>query len=234
MSTGTLVVALRAPSTAVGLPVLMAGVGQDPVADGWVQSLARPGGNITGISFVVPTLPAKRLAVMKEIYPGATRFGLLNDATAPTDRLKRELEDAAREAGSELLTYDVKDMLAVEEAFRGFAVARIPAVHVLLGAFTPTKMAEISMVASRHGIATSWGTPEAVRRGGLLALGPDQIDLYRRVASYVDRILKGAKPGDLPVERPEKFELIVNIKVAQAIGVTIPDAVLAQATEVIR
>jgi putative ABC transport system substrate-binding protein len=215
------------------IPIVMAGVGVDPVGHGWISSLARPGGNITGLSFQVPTSPGKRLQLLKEIVPSARRIGVLHDATSPPS-VRPEIEDAARSLGFELEVIAVKNAGEIEAAFEAFRSARITAALVTVGGVTPQHFERIATLAIAHRIATVSGVLESVRSGGLVAFAPEQADLYRRAAGYVDKILKGAKPGDLPVQQPEKFELVINMKTAEAIGITVPGSVLAQATEVIR
>ncbi len=229
----TVEAALKA-STSV--PIVLAGVGTDPVGARWVASLSRPGGVITGISFQQPGVNARRLQLMRAIYPNAARFGLLEDATgggaAATARM--EFEEAARSLGVSTRAIAANDMAEVEQAFATFRTAGITAVNGLTGTFFGTRFNEIGTMAVTRGIGVSWAVAEGARAGGLLGLGPEQTDLYRRSAAYVDKILKGAKPGDLPLEQPQVFEVILNLKTAQALGITVPDSVLAQATEVIR
>ncbi len=214
------------------VPIVMAGVGTDPVATGWVSSLAHPGGNVTGLSFQVPTLPGRRLQLLKEITT-ATRIGLLHDATGPANA-RTDIEAAAKTLGIGLHVVSARDTSEIDAGFGAFRSAGVSAVHVNVGSLFPANLPRITALAATQRVATSFGIKEGVIAGGLLALGPDQMDLYRRAAGYVDKIMRGATPGDLPVEQPEKFELVINMKTAQTIGMTIPDSILAQATEVIR
>jgi putative ABC transport system substrate-binding protein len=214
-------------------PIVLAGAGTDPVGDGWISSLARPGSNVTGISLQTPALPGRRLQLLREIVPTATRIGALIDVSAPATA-RREIEDAAKTLGITLEVVVASNASEIEAAFPRFRTAGIAAVHVNVGGVFGSNLGRIASSAAAERIATSYGFPDGVRAGGLVALGPEQTDLYRRAAGYVDKILKGAKPGDLPVEQPEKFELIVNLRTAEAIGITVPGSVLAQATEVIR
>lgn len=225
--------ALKASTT---VPIVLAGVGTDPVGAGWISSLSRPGGNVTGISFQVPTVNGRRLQLMREIFPAAARFGLLEDATAGRTggTARAEFEEAARSLGVGVQVITAKDLKEVEAALATFRSGGINAVNGVVGSFFPTQFSEIARLASAAGIGVSWGVAEGARAGGLLGLGPEQTDLYRRSAAYVDKILRGAKPGDLPLEQPQKFEVVVNMKTAQALGITVPSSILAQATEVIR
>lgn len=214
------------------VPIVLAGAGTDPVATGWVSSLARPGGNLTGLSLQVPTLPGRRLQMLKEMTK-ATHIGLLQDATAPGNA-RTDVESAARALGIDLEVIVAKDTAEIDEALAAFRSRGITSVHVNVGSVFPVNLARITKAASAERVATSFGFTEGARAGGLFTLGPEQTDLYRRAATYVHKILKGANPGDLPVEQPERVELIINLKTAQAIGITIPDSILAQATELIR
>ena len=214
------------------IPIVMAGVSPDPVADGFVASLARPGGNVSGLSLQVPTLPGRRLQLLKEIA-GGTRLGVLHDGTLPAT-VNIALENAARTLGVQLEIVVVKDAGEIEGAIASLRSAGIAAFHVNIGALFGINMPRIARAAIDQRMASSFGVLEGARAGALFALGPDQVDLYRRAATYVDKILKGASPSGLPVEQPERFALLVNVRTAQALGVTVPDAILAQATEVIR
>lgn len=225
--------ALKASTT---VPIVLAGVGTDPVGAGWVSSLSRPGGNVTGISFQVPTVNGRRLQLMKEIFPSASRFGLLEDATAGRTgaTAKAEFEEAARSLGVGIQVATARDLREIDGAFVTFRSAGVTAVNGITGSYFSTQFTEIARLATAAGVGVSWGIAEGARAGGLLGLGPEQTDLYRRSATYVDKILKGAKPADLPLEQPQKLEVVVNVKTAQALGITLPTSILAQATEVIR
>ena len=225
--------ALKASTT---VPIVLAGVGTDPVGAGWISSLSHPGGNVTGISFQVPTVNGRRLQLMREIFPAASRLGVLEDATAGRTggTARAEFEEAARSLGVGLQVITAKDLKEVEAALATFRSVGINAVNGVTGSFFPTQFSEIAKLASAARIGVSWGIAEGARAGGLLGLGPEQTDLYRRSAAFIDKILRGAKPGDLPVEQPQKLEVVVNMKTAQALGITLPTSILAQATEVIR
>lgn len=214
-------------------PIVLAGVGFDPVGDGWVSSLARPGTNITGISFQAPGSSGKRLQLLMELASGSRRIGLLHDSTASSGA-QPEIEAAAQDLGIELETIEVRTAAELEAAFDRFGSERIAAVLITVGSVTSQQFDRIADLALVHRIATATGVLDSATAGGLLALAPDQTDLYRRAAAYVDKILKGASPGDLPVEQPEKFELVINLRTAQALGITVPEHILQQATQVIR
>lgn len=214
------------------VPIVMAGVGSDPVTQGYVASLARPGGNVTGLSLQAPSLPARRLQYLRDILPASTRLGVLHDGTLPLAG-NVGLESAARALGITLEIVVVKDSSQIEGAVAGLQSGGIAGFHVNLGGILGNNISRIAKVATDQRMASTFGVPDGARAGGLLALGPDQVDLYRRAAAYVDKILRGASPSDLPVEQPEKITLLINLRTAQAIGITIPDAILAQA-QVIR
>lgn len=214
------------------IPIVMAGVSPDPVADGFVASLARPGGRVSGLSLQLPTLPGKRLQMLKDIVPGTTRLGVLHDGTlSATPNLA--LESAAQSLGIQLQIIVVKNASEIEGAIAGLRNAGISAFHVNIGALFGPNMARIAKAATEQRMASSFAVPDGARAGALFALGPDQVDLYRRAATYVDKILKGTSPSDLPVEQPEMVAFVLNLRTAQAIGVTVPDAIRAQATEII-
>lgn len=215
------------------IPIVLAGVGSDPVASGWVSSLARPGTNVTGISFQAPGSSGKRLQLLMELASGARRIGLVHDSTA-SPGAKLEIEHAAQDLGIELETIEVRTVADVEAAFARLGSERIAAALITFGCVTSQLFDRIADLALDHRIATATGVLDSATAGGLLALAPDQTDLYRRAAAYVDKILKGASPGELPVEQPEKFELVINLRTARALGVTVPDHILQQATRVIR
>lgn len=215
------------------IAIVLAGVGFDPVGQGWVSSLARPGTNITGISFQAPGSAGKRLQLLMELASGSRRVGLVHDSTASSGA-KREIEAAARDLGIEIETIEVRTAAEVEAAFARFGSERVAAAMITVGGVTSQQFGRIADLALDHSIATATGVLDSASAGGLLALAPEQTDLYRRAAAYVDKILKGADPGDLPVEQPEKFELVINLKTARALGITVPDHILQQATRVIR
>jgi putative ABC transport system substrate-binding protein len=215
------------------IPIIMAGVSTDPVTDGFVASLARPGGNVSGLSLQVPTLPGRRLQLLREIVPASTRLGVLHDATLPATAYVG-LENAARAMGIPLEIIVVKDASEIEAAIARLRNAGITGFHVNINALFGPNMARIAKAATEQRMASSFGLVEGARAGALFALGPDQVDLYRRAATYVDKILRGTSPSDLPVEQPEKIALVINLRTALAIGVSVPPGILAQATEIIQ
>ena len=199
-----------------------------------VATLARPGGNITGLSDVNPDLSGKRLALLKEVLPKLARVAvLLNPAHPPNVDQLRETQAAARTLGVTLQTLEVRRSYDFERAFAAVAKERAGAVIVLPDAFTVVHRDQIAELAARHRLPTMFAQRAHVAAGGLMAYGANQASLYREAASYIDRILKGAKPGDLPVEQPTKFELVINLKTAKALGLTIPPSLLLRADEVI-
>ena len=216
------------------IPIVMTNVG-DPVETGFVASLARPGDNITGLSTLSRELSGKRLELLKEIIPKLTRVAVLGNSTSPgnADTLK-ELEVAAQALKLQLQYLDVLSVNDIETAFRAVGKERADAVIVLSGSILTSQRRHIIDLAVKSRLPASYARPEFVESGGLMTYGVSLIDNFRRAASYVDKILKGAKPADLPVEQPTKFELVINLKAAKQIGLTIPPDVLARADRVIR
>jgi putative ABC transport system substrate-binding protein len=211
------------------IPVVMAFAG-DPVGEGFAARLARPGGNITGHSAAVGDITAKRLQFLQAVVPGLSRVTQLTIPEAARAAVT-EIETAGRALGVRVTTTFVKDTGEVERAFAAMRDARTGGIVVGL-ALRPY-WSQILQLALRSKLPTVSGPREFVDAGGLMAYGPDYPDLYRRAATYVDKILRGARPGDLPVEEPTKFQLVINLKTAKALGVTIPPALLARADEVI-
>jgi putative tryptophan/tyrosine transport system substrate-binding protein len=224
--------AKKATST---IPIVMWGVGGDIVAEGLVASLARPGGNITGLTTLSTELSGKRLELLKETVPKASRVAVLsnpdNPETAP--RLK-ETEDAAKVLGVTLQSLKVRTLNEIESAFGAAARGRAGALIVLSDALFNGYRTEITDLAIKNRLPTIYASEEFVGVGGLMSYAPNLLDLSRRAAIYVDKILKGTKPADLPVEQPTKFELVINLKTAKQIGLTIPPNVLGRADKVIR
>jgi putative ABC transport system substrate-binding protein len=214
------------------VPIIMWGL-FDPVAEGFVRSLARPGGNVTGALIAAEgTLAAKRLQLLREAVPRASRIAALFDnAGSPTQM--RETQKAAMSLGITLTIAEVQGS-DYESAFATLATGRPSALFVAGSTFFFRDRKRIIELAAKHRLPAIYEWPEQVRDGGLMAYGTDLSQGYQRIAGYVDRIFKGAKPGDLPIEQPTKFELVVNLKTAKALGLTIPQSLLRQADEVIQ
>jgi putative ABC transport system substrate-binding protein len=207
----------------------------DPVGAGLVASLARPGGNITGLSALGPELSGKRLELLKEVIPGMTRVAVLWNGANPANAVVwQETQAAARALGLQLHSQDVQRSQDLEGAFALTAQARPDALLVLGDSLIYMSEQQIAEFATQHHLPSMFGRRESVMAGGLMYYGSSPPDRFRRAADYVDKILKGAKPADLPVEQPMKFELVINLTTAEALGLTIPPTLLFQADEVIR
>ena len=216
------------------IPIVMA-QDPDPVGTGFVASLARPGGNITGLSNLRPDLGGKRLEVLKETLPRLARVAILGTSSVPgTPQTLRETELAASAVGVQLQYLEVVGPKDIGTAFSAASRGRADAVFVLASPILLSHRAQMADLAAKSRLPAMYYTAEFVRDGGLMSYGVNATDLFRRAATYVDKILKGAKPADLPVEQPTKFELVINLKTAKALGLTIPPAVLARADEVIQ
>ena len=229
-------VATRAAKEATTtIPIVMA-QDIDPVGSGFVASLARPGGNITGLSTLRPEISGKRLELLKEIVPRLSRVAVLGTSTQPGYAQQlREVELAAGAFGVKLQYLDVLSPKDIETAFRAAGKGRADAVLMLVaGAIANPHRTQIAELAAKSRLLATYNRKDYVDAGGLMSYGPDLSDLARRAATYVDKILKGAKPADLPVEQPTKFELVINLKAAKQIGLTIPPNVLARADKVIK
>ena len=217
------------------IPIVMAQDG-DPVFNGFVASLARPGGNITGLSTLAPQLSGKRLELLKETILKLSRIAVFGSSTRRdfAESLK-EIEHAAAAIGVKLHRFDVLDANDIESAFRGAANARAEAVlSEISGPASLSHRNEIAELAIKHRLPVIYGLPDYVEVGGLMSYGVNFPDLYRRSATYVDKILKGTKPANLPVEQPIRFDFVINLQSAKQIGLTIPPNVLARADKVIR
>src|SRR5215475_7939785 len=216
------------------IPIVM-GYDNAPVGSGFVASLARPGGNITGLSALFPELSGKRLELLKEIMPRLSRVAVIGTSTQPGNaQALREVELAAGAFKVQLHYLDVLEPKDIEPAFRAAAKWHVDAALVLVGAVLNSHRIQIADLAVKNRLPAVYGQPQYVEDGGLLSYAPSYSDLFRRAATYVDKILKGAKPADLPIEQPKKFEFIVNLKAAKQIGLTIPPNVLARADKVIK
>ena len=218
----------------VTIPIVM-GFDDDPVGSGFVASLARPGGNITGLSSLSPDLSGKQLELLKEIIPKLSRVAVLGSSAHPgTAQSLREMEVAAGAFKVQLQRLDVLDPKEIETAFGAARKRRADAVLVLSSVVTNSHRKQIVDLAVINRLPAIYYTAEWVEAGGLLTYGASFPDLFRRAATYVDKILKGVNPADLPVEQPKKFEFIINLKTAKQIGLTIPPNVLARADRVIK
>jgi putative ABC transport system substrate-binding protein len=215
------------------IPIVITHV-SDPVGSGLVASLARPGGNITGLSGVGPELGGKRLELLKEVIPKLSRVAFFGNSTAPAQAQLREIELAAGELGVKIQYLDVPSPKEIEPALLAASKGRAQAVLITRNPVTAIHFARIAELAVKNRLPTMYADREFVEAGGLMSYGPDHIFLYRRVAVYVDKILKGTKPADLPVEQPMKFEFVINLKTAKQIGLTIPPNVLARADKVLK
>jgi putative ABC transport system substrate-binding protein len=216
------------------IPIVMA-QDTDPVGNGFVASLARPGGNITGLSVLSPELSGKQLELLKEIVPKLPRVAVLGNSNEPANRkILKEIELAAGSFGVQLQPLDVLAPKDIAPAFRAAAKAHADALIVLASAIVTDHRTEIANLALKSRLPAIYSSSIWVDDGGLMSYGASLIDLSRRAATYVDKILKGAKPADLPVEQPIKFEFFINLKAAKQIGLTIPPNVLARADRVIR
>ena len=217
------------------IPIVMSMV-MDPVGSGIVPSLARPGGNVTGTSFMAPDLVGKQLEVLKEVVPTVSRVALLRQPTNPASAdYLREAEAAARILGMRLQTLDARNPQEIDSAFQAMTRERAGALLIFPDALFATHRRRIAELAAKRRLpAIHGGTPDYADDGGFMVYSPNTLDLELRAVTYVDKILKGAKPADLPVEQPTKFELVINLKTAKALGLTIPQTLLQRADRVIQ
>ena len=219
------------------IPIVMVGLGIDPVGAGMVENLARPGGNVTGLTNLSPELGGKRLELLKEAVPKVARVAVLYDPAIPSSvhEVKEVLPVAARALRLTIQTWEVRASDDFNRVFAAMGKQRPDGLYVPGGsALIRTNGKRIAGFALKRQLPSVYGSTEYVDAGGLMYYGADLVDSYRRIAYYVDKILKGAKPTDLPIEQPTKFELVINLKTANQIGVTIPQKVLARADKVIR
>ena len=227
--------AIRAAENATStIPIVMVS-GTDPVVGLFVASLAHPGGNVTGVTTYLPELAGKRLEVLRECVPGLRRVAVLANLRNPSSAAEaRETEAAARTMALEIQVADARLPEQYPDAFASMTRSGAHAVFVTADPVLSSNRERIMQLAASHRLPAMYEWPEIVEAGGLLSYGPTLAEINTRVAAYVDKILKGAKPADLPVERPTRFELAVNLKTAAALGITIPPAVVARAGRVIR
>ncbi|HEU4341919.1 MAG TPA: ABC transporter substrate-binding protein [Candidatus Binatia bacterium] len=218
----------------VTIPIVM-GFDNDPVGNGFVASLARPDRNITGLSSLAPEISGKQLELLKEIVPRLSRVAVFGNSTNPGNaQALRETELAAKAFGVQLQYLDVRDPKDIETAFRAASKGRADAVLALNSPVLNSHRIQVADLAVKSRLPVVYAQSEYVEDGGLMVYGVSYPDLFRRAATYVDKILKGAKPADLPVEQPTKFEFVINLKAAKQIGLAIPPSVLARADKVIK
>jgi len=229
--------ALAAKQATRTIPIVMTSAG-DPVGSGLVTSLARPGGNVTGLSFLAPELVGKCLELLTQAVPGVSRVAVLWHPGDYGERTERDMlkgaEVAARALGVRLQVVEARGPADFDRAFSDMTRARAGALTELPSAMFLTERRRLVDLAAKNRLPAVYPWREPVDAGGLMSYRPDFADSFRRAATYVDKILKGAKPADLPVEQPTKFELVINLKAAKALGLTIPPSVLGRADEVIR
>jgi putative tryptophan/tyrosine transport system substrate-binding protein len=218
------------------IPIVMVGVGTDPVEGGLVESLAGPGGNVTGITLLSADLGGKRLELLKEAVPKLARVAALYEPANPTSvrEVKEVLPVAARALGLTIQPWEIRDAGGFERVFAALNKQRPDGLYVSSGPLVRAHQKRIVGLTLKSRLPSMYYDREFVDTGGLMSYGADLADSYRRVAYFVDRILKGAKPADLPVEQPTKFELVINLKTANQIGLTIPPEVLARASRLIK
>ncbi len=215
------------------IPIVFAAV-QDPVAVGLVDSLALPGGNVTGLSSLAPELGGKRLELLKEVLPKITRVALLWGTSPEAQLTTKNTKEAARALGLKLQSLELRDSKDLDGAFQATTKERAQALLTSPGAIVNSQQARVIEFAAKKRLPAMYAVPEFVDAGGLMSYAPSLTEQFRQAATYVDKILKGRNPADLPVEQPMKFEFIVNLKAAKQIGLTIPPNVLVRADRVIR
>ena len=234
--TGSTPAAIAAKQATKTVPIVFAAV-IDPVADGLVTTLARPEGNVTGVCTLSPELVGKRLEHLKQVVPGVTRVAVLWQPGAVPERTEKDMlkqaDAAARTLGVRLQFVEARGPADFDRAFSDMSRARAGALNVWGNQLFFTERRRLADLAAMHRLPAVYAIKEAVHAGGLMSYGPHIAYMFRRLATYVDKILKGAKPADLPVEQPTKFELVINLKTAKALGLTIPPSVLARADHVV-
>ena len=227
---GNLVAALAAKTATTTVPIVFA-TGSDPVKDGLVTNLNRPGGNATGVSFFASVVGAKRLEQLHQLVPSATTIGVLAMPGSSEDL--RDVAVAARAIGQRLIVVNATNASEIESAFATFAQRGVGALVITSGAFTFSHREEIVALAARYALPASYGVREFAAAGGLISYAASITDAYRQVGVYAGRILKGEKPGDLPVVQSTKFEFVINLKTAKRLGLTVPLIMQMTADEVI-
>jgi len=224
---------LAAKKASTTIPIVF-GAASDPVGAGIVSSLARPGGNITGLSNIAQDLDGKRLELLKEAFPKVARVASLRQSVRGGNPYLTEMEAAAKALGVKLLPLEVRSLDDFESAFAQAKREGAQALITNSGPLINTQQRQVLDFAAKNRLPAMYHSPEFVEAGGLMSYAPNYADLFRRAADFVDKILKGAKPADLPVEQPARFEFVINLKTAKQIGVTIPPNVLARADKVIK
>jgi putative ABC transport system substrate-binding protein len=227
--------AIRAAKEATSVVPIVMTLAPDPVAAGFAASLARPGGNLTGITSISAELAGKRLELLKATLPHITRVAALSPADSPAGSLEvHDIERLAPAFGIRIQPLEVSSASDLEPAIQAAEAGRADALYVAGGGLFSTVRGEIATLAARYGLPATYPDRRWVVAGGLMAYAPDPDADFRRAATYVDKILKGGKPADLPIERPTKLVFAINVKAAQGLGLTIPQSVLQQATEMIQ
>jgi putative ABC transport system substrate-binding protein len=225
---------LAAKQATQSIPIVTAIAG-DAVATGLVASLAKPGGNVTGLSTLAPELDGKRLELLKEAVPKLSRVAVLRNPANPFTTIAwKAMQPAAEALGLKLQPVDASSPDDLDRALARITAARPDGLVLIVDRFLASYRVSIVQFVVKNRLPGMFPYPEFAQEGGLMTYGPDYADLFRRTATYVDKILKGAKPGDLPIEQPTKFELVINLKTAKALGLTIPQSILVRADEVIQ
>ena len=225
--------ALEAKRATKTTPIVMGAIG-DPIAPSVVSNLARPGGNITGFSALVGEMEAKRVELLKEVIPNLSRVAAIaNPANRYTPQALRHAQQAAATLKISLTAYDAHDASTLDSALDSVTRDRSQAIIIIADPFLSFQRRRVAQFALKARLPSIYTYREHTEAGGLIAYAPNYHDMFRRAAGYVDRILKGVKPGDLPIEQPTKFELVINLRTAKALGLTLPPSLLARADQVI-
>jgi putative tryptophan/tyrosine transport system substrate-binding protein len=233
LAVGGIVSAQAAKSATSTIPIIFL-IGTDPIEEGLVASFARPNTNLTGITLLIGELNAKRLELLSELVPRAGMVALLVDPnTSTAERAERDVRDAATGRGLQLLALKASTANEIDAAFATLVQLQVGALFVSAAPFLDTRREQLVALAAQHAVPTMYAFREYVASGGLISYGPSLTAVYHQLGIYVGRMLKGAKPADLPVQQPAKFELVLNLKAATALGLTVPQSILQRADEVI-